>query len=314
MRETATVPIIPTALEELPEQASPPLALVRALWRFITRKPLGAFGALLVLVMLAMGVLAEVQTRFDVPVAAPYHPVNDQVLSERLQGPSLDHWLGTDQLGRDIFSRIVFGARTSIFIGFGAVLIATALSAVIGIVSGYYGGKIDTLIQRGVDIWIAFPGLILLIFLISVFGQDKLQITVALGMIIAPLAARVVRGAVIAIRGNLYVEAARTIGASDLRILWVYILPNVLAIIIVGVSIQVGAAILAESSLSFLGFGVAPPEPSWGRMLRAEGRQYMVSQPGLAIWPGLAITLAVFGFNVFGDALRDVLDPRLRGT
>ncbi len=290
------------------------MALLRVLWRFARRKPLGALGALLVFAMIAIGVLAEIQSRFDIPVAAPYHPVNDQVLTERLEGPSLDHWMGTDQLGRDIFSRIVFGARTSIFIGFGAVLIASGASAVIGIVSGYYGGKVDTAIQRGVDIAIAFPGLILLIFLISVFGQNKLQITIALGVIIAPIASRVVRGAVISIRNNLYVEAARTIGASDLRILWSYILPNVFAIIIVGISIQVGAAILAESSLSFLGFGVAPPEPSWGRMLSAEGRQYMLSQPALAIWPGLAISLAVFGFNVFGDALRDVLDPRLRGT
>ncbi len=300
--------------EERPPARSAWAAVPGVLWRFTRKKPLGAFGALLVFGMIAMGVLAEIQTRFDIPVAARYHPVNDQVLTERLEGPSFDHWLGTDHLGRDIFARIVFGARTSVFIGFGAVLIASVVSAVIGIVSGYYGGRIDTVIQRVVDVWLAFPGLILLIFLISVFGQGKLQITIALGVIIAPIASRVVRGAVISIRHNMYVEAARTVGAGDLRILWSYMLPNVFAIILVGISIQVGAAILAEASLSFLGFGVPPPEPSWGRMLSSEGRRYMETQPGLAIWPGLAITLAVFGFNVFGDALRDVLDPRMRGA
>ncbi len=310
----AATPEIAVPLEPEAERRATWGGVFRLLWRFTRRKPLGAFGAFLVFAMIAMGVLAEIQTRFDIPVAAPYHPVNDQVLTERLEGPSLDHWMGTDQLGRDIFSRIVFGARTSIFIGFGAVLIASVLSASVGIVSGYYSGKTDTIIQRGVDVWLSFPGLIMLIFLISVFGQSKLSITVALGVIIAPIASRVVRGAVISIRNNLYVEAARTVGARDIRILWSYILPNVLAIIVVGISIQVGAAILVEASLSFLGFGVPPPEPSWGRMLSSEGRQYMTSQPGLAVWPGLAITLAVFGFNVFGDALRDVLDPRLRGS
>lgn len=309
----ATAGDLAAGLDERGKRGARWLTLIGALGRFARRKPLGAFGGALVLGMIAAAVLAELQIRFDVPLVAPYH-YTDQVLTERLQGPSLEHWLGTDHLGRDIFSRVIFGTRTSAFIGFGAVAIASIISTVIGVVSGYYGGKIDTGIQRLVDIAISFPGLILLIFLISVFGQSKLQITIALGLIIAPLASRVVRGAVISIKHNLYIDAARALGANDLRILWHYILPNVFAIIVVGASIQVGAAILAESSLSFLGFGVSPPEPSWGRMLSSEGRQYMVSSPGLAIWPGLAIAMAVFGFNVFGDALRDVLDPRLRGA
>jgi peptide/nickel transport system permease protein len=285
-------------------------AFLRGLWTFTRRKPLGAFGGLLCVIMIVMGIFAG--PLWVLPGIAP-HFYDQQVLAERLQGVSLAHPLGTDHLGRDILSRIIYGARTSVVIGFGAIAIAAVISTAVGVISGYYGGKIDTFLQRLVDIAMAFPGLILLIFLISVFGQGKEQITIGLGVLIAPGASRVIRSAVISIKSNQYFEAAKVLGANDLRILATYVLPNVFAIIIVGASIQIGMVILMEASLSFLGFGVNPPTPTWGRMLSMEGREYMVSSPGLAIWPGLAIAAAVFGFNMFGDALRDVLDPRLRG-
>jgi peptide/nickel transport system permease protein len=287
------------------------VAVLRGLWTFARRKPLGAFGGLVCVAMILMGVFAGPVWVF--PGIAPDF-YDHQVLSDRLQGMSLAHPLGTDHLGRDILSRIIYGARTSMIIGFGAIAIAAVVSTAIGILSGYYGGKIDTVLQRLVDIAMAFPGLILLIFLISVFGQGRMEIMMGLGILIAPGASRVIRSAVISIKSNQYFEAARAVGARDLRILTTYVFPNVFAIIIVGASIQIGAVILIEASLSFLGFGVNPPTPTWGRMLSMEGREYMVSSPGLAIWPGLAIALAVFSFNVFGDALRDVLDPRLRGS
>lgn len=270
---------------------------------FVRRKPLGAVGAMIILVMLCMALFA--------PLLAT-QSYDQQVLGDRLQDPSRDHVMGTDNLGRDIYSRIVYGARISIRVGFGAVLIATSLAAVIGITSGFYGGKLDLLFQRFIDVWIALPGLVALIFFVSVFGQSINKLTILLGIFGAAGSSRVIRGAVLSVRHSTYVESARVVGSNDFRIMRTYIFPNVLHVIVVGSTVAVGGFVLAEASLAFLGLGVPPPYPTWGSMLNVS-REFL-DFPWLAIFPGLALTLTVFGFNVLGDALRDFLDPRMRGT
>ncbi|MGI8549423.1 MAG: ABC transporter permease [Dehalococcoidia bacterium] len=292
------------------------------LLRFLRTKPLGSIGAVIVAIIVLLAIFA--------PQVAPFG-FDHRIISQRLQSPSALHLLGTDELGRDLFSRIVYGARVSAFVGFGAVLISTVIAGVIGMASGFFGGWFDTLTQRFVDMWLAFPGLMLLLAVLAVFGtpssnamlgplaldpsqQRAAQIILVIGLLSSAGASRVVRGATIAIRSNLYIEGARTVGAGNIRILLTYILPNVLPTIIVLASLQLGAAILAEASLSFLGFGIPDPVPSWGRMVSGIARARLRTDPYLALWPGVAISLAVFGFNMFGDALRDVLDPRLRGS
>jgi peptide/nickel transport system permease protein len=272
---------------------------------FIARKPLGAIGAALVLLLLVVAAAA--------PMLSPY-PYDVGSSAERLQGPSLAHPFGTDANGRDMLSRIIWGAQISVTVGFGAVAISTLLAITIGLVSGYFGGWIDLLVQRLVDIWISFPALVLLISLVAAIGPGLWSVTVILGILLAPGTSRVVRSAVISIRHLPYIESASCIGAGHTRVILKYVLPNVFAPIIVLATVQLGTAILAESTLSFLGYGVPPPHPAWGGMLSGTGRAFMLQSPWLSIWPGLAISLAVFGFNMLGDALRDELDPRLRGS
>jgi len=281
------------------------------LWWFARRKPLGAFGGITVVVMIVVAVSAQ--------WIAPYW-YDDQSWGEAMQGPSLKHWFGTDDLGRDMLSRVIYGARVSVVIGFSAVAISVVLATFIGIVSGYYGGWFDTLFQRLVDIWMSFPALVLLIVIVSTFSRGgdfwhrMMAIIIVMGIIMAAGSSRVIRGAAIAVKHNQYVEAARCIGASDVRILAQHVFPNVFAVVIILATVQLGAAILAESSISFLGWGVPPPFPSWGQMLSNKGILFMRAHPWIALWPGLAIALAVYGFNMLGDGLRDVLDPRLRGA
>jgi peptide/nickel transport system permease protein len=257
-------------------------------------------------------VLAAVLTFLGLADNITGYTYDHQVLSERLQGVSSHHILGTDNLGRDMFSRIFYGSKVSITIGFLAVAISQSIAVCVGVVSGYYGGRVDFGVQRLVDIMQALPGLIALIFLYSVFGAGMTVLIPAIGILGAPAASRVVRGTVITVRQNQYVEAAVMLGASDFRILTKHILPNITHVVIIGASIGIGGAILIESTLAFLGFGLPPPFPTWGRMLNAS-REY-TTFPMLAIWPGLALTATVFAFNMLGDALRDVWDPRLRGS
>jgi peptide/nickel transport system permease protein len=272
---------------------------------FARRKPLGAVGGLIVLLLIFVAVAA--------PWLAPY-PYDEAVASIRLQGPSLAHPFGTDANGRDMLSRIIWGARISVTVGFGAVLISTVLATTIGVVSGYMGGWFDLLFQRFIDIWISFPALVLLVSLISIFGPGLWSVTIILGILVTPGSSRVIRSAVIGMRHLPYVETASCLGAGHARIIRWHVLPNVFVPILILATVRLGTAILAEATVSFLGYGVPPPYPAWGAMLSGTGRAYMLQSPWLSIWPGLAISLVVFGFNVLGDALRDVLDPRLRSA
>ena len=279
--------------------------LLRSAWRFCRRKPLGAMGGLIVLALVSMAVFA--------PWIA-HHTYDETIPGARMKPPGAQFWLGTDNLGRDVWSRVVYGARVSVTVGFGAVLIANGLAAAIGVTSGYFGGKYDVCVQRVVDACQSFPFLVVILFVMAVLGPGLLNVVLALGVLGAANASRVIRGTTISVVQNVYVESARALGAGHLRIMVRHILPNVVATLIVLATIGLGAFILAESALSFLGFGVPPPYPSWGAMLAGSGRSFFYQAPWMAIYPGLAISLAVFGFNMLGDALRDVLDPRLRGA
>jgi peptide/nickel transport system permease protein len=272
--------------------------------RLIKEKPLGAFGGVIVLGLLLCALLA--------PWIAT-HPYDQTNVRNRLKPPSAQFYFGTDNLGRDIFSRIIYGARVSVTVGFGAVSIGITLATIIGVGSAYFGGKLDILVQRLVDAQVAIPGLLLLLNIMAVTGPGLLNIILALGIVSAAGSSRIIRSAALAAKENQFVEAARAIGASHLRIILCYILPNIMAPIIIITTVSLGFTILIESTLSFLGFGVPPPYPSWGEMLSGSGRSYMHKAPWMATWPGIAISLAVFGFNMLGDALRDLLDPRLRG-
>jgi peptide/nickel transport system permease protein len=279
--------------------------LSKGLWRLVKEKPLGAFGGALVLVLMLCAVFAH--------WIAPY-PYDETNVRQRLKPPGAQFYLGTDNLGRDVFSRIIYGARISVTVGFGAVTLSILLATILGVTSGYFGGKVDVLVQRIVDAAMAFPTLVILLSIMAVLGPGLLNVILVLGIVPSANRSRVIRSATLAAKENQYVEAAQAVGASHLRIIVCYILPNIMAPIIIVATNALGAVILVEATLSFLGFGVPPPYPSWGEMLSGSGRSYMYKAPWMAIWPGVAISLAVFGFNMLGDALRDLLDPRLRGS
>src|SRR4029077_6809083 len=216
-------------------------------------------------------------------------------------------------LSRDVWSRVVYGARISVTVGFATVALATLMATAVGVSSAYLGGVYDIVVQRVVDAWMSFPALVVILSLMAALGPGLPNLIFALSILGAATASRVIRGSSLSVMANPYVEAARALGAGHVRIVTVYVLPNVMATIIILSTIGLGTVILAESALSFLGFGIPPPYPSWGAMLSGSGRSYMYHAPWMALWPGTAISLAVFGFNMLGDALRDVLDPRLRG-
>ena len=221
--------------------------------------------------------------------------------------------MGTDHLGRDILSRIIFGARVSMFVGLGAATLQLVMVVFIGVISGYFGGKVDIVIQRFVDAVLSIPALFFYLTMMAVVGSGVWQVIIVLGVLRGIRGSRIPRSAVIGVMENVYVDAARTIGASSKRIILKHIMPNVTAPILIQYTVSLGQVILTESTLSFLGFGIPPPTPSWGGMLSGAGRQYMYDAPWMALWPGLALGMVVYGFNMLGDALRDLLDPRLRG-
>jgi peptide/nickel transport system permease protein len=272
--------------------------------QMLRKKPLGTIGGAIVVVMLAAAVLADVVT--------PYG-FSQTSLPERFIAMNSAHWLGTDQLGRDLLTRLIYGARISLYVGFGAVLIGCVLATAIGVLSAYFGGRFDLWLQRGVDAWMAFPPLLLLMSIMSLLGPTVWNITAVLGVAFGMQNSRIVRGVALSIKEYTYVEGAKALGSGHLRITVGHILPNVLPTIIVVATTGLSTVILTEASLSFLGLGVPPPYPTWGGMLSLAGLDHMYQAPWLAIWPAVALSLAVFGFNMLGDALRDLLDPRLKG-
>jgi len=271
-------------------------------------KPLGAISALVILALFAVAMLA--------PVLAPYDPydfnLNAHGLPLRMQPPTTAFPLGTDPLGRDVLSRIIYGSRVSLIVGFASVIIGTALGTALGLLSGYLEGRIDYVIQRAVDTTMAIPGLVLALAVVAVLGQSLTNVILVIALVIAPGAARVVRGAVLVLKQQAFIDAALAMGAPTSRIIVRHVLPNVFAPILVIATVWLGNAIVIEAALSFLGLGTPPPTPTWGAMLSGEGRRNLETAPYLAIFPGIAISVVVLAFNMLGDAIRDVLDPRLR--
>jgi peptide/nickel transport system permease protein len=302
--------------------------------RFARRKPLGAFGAVFLLFIVIVAVLS--------PWIAPY-PYTEPHFGEDLQSPSGTYLFGTDNQGRDFFSRVLIGSQVTVLVGLGTVSLAAVIAVVFGGISGYFGGRIDLVMQRLVDIWVALPPVFLVITFVSVLGtggdgflglgrgpdiglhpktnNDEIWYTFfrstvvifSLGLIFAGYGARILRGAVLAVKENVYIDAARAIGATNSRIMLRHVLPNIMPVVIVLASVNLGAAVLAEATVSFLGFGIKEPFPTWGQLLASDGRYHGVEQEMLMIAPGAAIFICVYAFNMLGDALRDVLDPRLRG-
>lgn len=258
-------------------------------------------------------ILALALTALFAPVIAPYDPIGVDT-DIALQGPNLAHPFGTDELGRDIFSRIVYGSRVSLAVSFGAVGLSFWLGIMVGLTSAYFAGKYDMIMQRMMDGLLSFPSLVLAMVIVATLGQSLTNVILAIAIHPIATRGRVMRGTALSIMQNQYVDAARAMGASDTRIMMSHILPNCWAPMIVLVSIALGGAILAESSLSFLGLGPPPPNPTWGSMLSGSARTYMSSAPWMAIAPGLSITVVVLAFNLLGDAVRDIMDPRLRGS
>jgi peptide/nickel transport system permease protein len=273
--------------------------------RLFRDKPLGAAGGVICVLFLMCGLFADVIAQHGMNEIAPLH---------RLKPPSWQFPFGTDNLGRDVLSRCLYGARLSVIVALCGAGLATLISCLLGVVTGYIGGRADMLMQRFVDAWMSFPDLIILIVVVSVFGPGMTTIILTLGLLFGIGGSRVVRSAVVSVREQTYVHAAQSIGASTGRILWRHILPNILPPVIVLFTTRLGGVILAESALAFLGLGVPLPAPTWGGMLSGAGRTYMFQQPWLALAPGLCITFVVYSTNVFGDALRDLLDPRMRGS
>ncbi len=278
--------------------------MVNLLSRLFREKPMGTVGLVLVILLFASGIFAD--------VISPYG-MNEFTLADRLDGYSAKHWLGADNVGRDVLSRIIYGARISMIVGVSATMLSTVISVAIGLTSGFIGGRTDLIIQRFVDAWLCFPGLVIYLTMISIIGAGMLQVILVLGIGGGIGASRGSRALAFWIKESVYVEAARALGATTGRIVIKHLLPNVMPMIIIGFSMGIGGVILAEASLSFLGFGIPPPQPSWGGMLSGQARRYMYQAPWMALWPGIALTLAVYGVNMFGDALRDLIDPRLRG-
>ena len=289
----------PAAVETL---GRPPSALDKAL-RFCARQPMGTLGLALVLIIAVAGLGAE--------WFAPYSPTAND-FAVMTEAPSWAHLLGTDQFGRDLLSRIIFGARTALIVGFACAIVGGLAGLVLGVASAYFGGRLDLMLQRIFDVLMAFPLIIMALAMVAIFGTGVHNVIIAITIPLVPRCARVVRSSALAIREVPYVDAARACGFSHARIILRHMVPNVMAPFLIMVTAFVGQAILAEASLSYLGLGVQEPVPAWGLMLQGGAEEYATTAPWIAVFPGLAIALTVFGFSLFGDALRDAIDPKLR--
>ena len=289
---------------EIVEEKKTHSLLVDLFIRLVKEKPLGTVGGIIVLVLFFTGIFAEFIAPYD------YKEIN---LMDTLQAPSAQHILGTDNMGRDLLSRIIYGARISMVVGLAGAGLSVGIGTLIGGISGFFSGKYDMVLQRFVDAFMCFPPLFFLLTVMAILGPGLLQVILVLGIQSGIGQSRVIRSAVIGIKENMYFEAAKAIGASPTKILLRHVLPNIMAPIIIVFSTSVGSMIIMEATLSFLGFGIPPPVPTWGGMLSGSARTYMFIAPWMAIWPGLALSIAVYGVNMLGDAVRDLLDPRLRG-
>lgn len=281
-----------------------PALWLRRIATFARTKPLATVGALIILSFFAVAIFADQLAPHDPFTFAP---------KERLKGPSSAHWFGTDEFGRDVLSRVIFGTRISMKVGFLTVLSTVCVGSTIGVVSGYFGGWVDTIIQRFIDMLMAFPAIVLALAIVAARGQGTGNVIIALAVVGTPGVSRVVRANVLSLKGRTFVEAAQVVGASPVRIMAQHLLPNTFPAIIILATAGLGGAILAEATLSFLGLGTPPPNPSWGAMLSGNTRTYMLVAPWLVIFPGLILTMAIYSFNFLGDGLRDSLDPKLRG-
>jgi peptide/nickel transport system permease protein len=274
-----------------------------AIRKFIVTKPLGTIGGVIILLMALTALFAD--------ALAPYNPYEINQLLQ-FKAPSLQHWLGTDEFWRDMLTRLIYGARIALFIGLVAAFVGSTAGAILGVFSAYMGGKVDLIMQRIMDVMLAFPLLILALAIVSVLGRSIPNVVLAIAIPIIPRTTRIVRSSALSVKENVFVEAARAVGSQHWRVMARHILPNVMAPYLIMLTAQLGNAILVEASLSFLGLGTTEPTPSWGLMLSGSAASYAEKAPWVAVFPGLAITLAVFGFNLFGDSLRDALDPKLR--
>jgi peptide/nickel transport system permease protein len=294
--------VTPQTVEEL-TRAEPRAPWLAAILDFVRRRPLGAIGALIILVMVVLAATAG--------WIAPYDPLETDYAA-MIAAPNAAHWLGTDAFGRDVLSRIIYGSRTALLVGLGAAALGAIFGSLIGVASAYFGGRVDLIVQRVMDVFFAFPVIILALAVVAVLGTGAGNVILAIATPMVPRCARVVRSSALAVREMPYVDAARASGFGHRRIILRHMLPNVMAPILIMATAFLGEAILLEASLSFLGLGVQEPTAAWGLMLRGAAVEFAETAPWMAIFPGLAISLAVFGFNLFGDSLRDALDPRLR--
>lgn len=293
---------INTGAAQIKAAPNPTLVKLSTFWRKLTSSKSAVIGGILIIAIILIALIG--------PYFVPYSPSATDT-ANRLNGPSLAHWLGTDNYGRDIFSRIIDGMSITLYIGFSAVLIGMTVGVFLGIISGYYGGKIDTLIMRFMDILLAFPGILLALAIVAVLGSSLNNVIIAVAVFSVPVFARIVRGSTLSVKKLEYIDAVKALGASDARIIFKHILPNVASPIIVQATLSIATSILSASGLSFLGLGAQPPMPEWGAML-ADGRNYMYDAPHVATIPGIAIVIVVLAFNLFGDGLRDALDPKMK--
>jgi peptide/nickel transport system permease protein len=272
--------------------------------RLVKEKPLGTIGLVITVILLLTGIFADLIAHYG---------MNETWVGDPLSPPSAQFWFGTDSVGRDVYSRVVYGARISVIVGLTGAAASTIVSTLIGVASGYFGGKLDLILQRTVDTVMCIPTLIILMVLSAIVGAGLWTVIAILGIFYGIPGSRIVRSAVISIKENMYVSAAESIGSSPSRLIFKHILPNIMPILILLFTVRVPAMVMTEATLSFLGFGIPPPTPSWGGMLSGIGRSYMFQAPWMALWPGLALCIVVYGVNMFGDAVRDLLDPRLIG-
>ncbi|MBS4206507.1 nickel transporter permease [Bacillus sp. FJAT-50079] len=284
------------------KRSNPRLEYYKTIWSRLKKNKAAVVGGILILLFIITAIIGPFLTTKD-----PF----ELDVTNKIQPPSAEHWFGTDNFGRDIFTRIIHGMGLTLYVGFFSVFIGGVIGVFFGVISGYYGGKLDTVIMRIMDILLAFPGIILALAIVSVLGGSLTNVIIAVGVFSIPAFARIVRGSTLTVRKLEYIDAMRALGASDARIIFKHILPNVMSPIIVQATLRIATAVLTASGLSFLGLGAKPPAPEWGAML-SDGRSYMADAPHMVLVPGIMIVLVVLAFNIFGDGLRDALDPKMK--